>query len=550
MSRKVSLYRLDSRQDDELRSHIQSKYLDAEEFRAWDVLVAGVDGLLVAGVIASSSPKWLSHVQSLVDLSPDLSNNTSAAVLLVPYERYVYTLSWGFGHLIVEPGDIDPGFGLRFALRRANPEQVRALTVHTMDTLARTARTTVPGGATLDAFGMEEIGEIVSRLVGRVSSAGLTAARGSGNDAVTIRGADGLSIPLGREAEGLLADLRFLHTVVEHESPIAGLEHFEQTKPLRSGDPAVETLKERLAEALIPGAQRIALSWPAEWEEDYGEADGYFLAGLGRGWDDRPDTLELEHLLGALAERSSETRLAALKRIKIQALDANGGAVSRAISGDKWITFEDDLHGQRYVFHQGRWFNIGSAYLDMLRGKISRIFAQRSMLELPAWPKTQKKNGVGPVIERRYNEYASAQNDSLLCLDRKLIRTEQHDRGIEACDLLGPDNELIHVKRLGDSVSASHLFNQATVSAEALRRQADAQESFRARVREVSNGARDLPEDFRPRKVVLAFAEREATPRALMTFSQVTLARCAQRIGELDMDLEIVEIGDSEDLIE
>jgi hypothetical protein len=34
-----------------------------------------------------------------------------------------------------------------------------------------------------------------------------------------------------------------------------------------------------------------------------------------------------------------------------------------------------------------------------------------------------------------------------------------------------------------------------------------------------------------------------------MTFSQVTLARCAQRIGELEMDLEIIGIDDTDEVI-
>jgi uncharacterized protein (TIGR04141 family) len=139
-------------------------------------------------------------------------------------------------------------------------------------------------------------------------------------------------------------------------------------------------------------------------------------------------------------------------------------------------------------------------------------------------------------------------NISYLCLDKKLIRTEQHPRGIEACDLLGPDNELLHVKRLDNSVSASHLFNQAIVSAEALKREPLAQQRFRERVLEIGNGARTLPDGYRPRKVVLAFGGRSATPLAFFTFSQVTLVRCAQRLRMLDVELEVMEVEDSKEL--
>ena len=35
---------------------------------------------------------------------------------------------------------------------------------------------------------------------------------------------------------------------------------------------------------------------------------------------------------------------------------------------------------------------------------------------------------------------------------------------LEICDLLGPDNELIHVKRAEGSAPLSHLFSQATLA--------------------------------------------------------------------------------------
>jgi uncharacterized protein (TIGR04141 family) len=421
-----------------------------------------------------------------------------------------------------------------------------------MDTLARTARTTVPGGANLQSFGMEEIGELVSRLVGRIPATGLAGARGGDNDYITVRGADGLSIPLAREPGQLLADMGYLHEVVENEQPVEGLEHFEHTKPLRPGDPVLDLLKAQMAAALVPGSPRIALSWPNEWDEEHGEASSYALTNLGPGdWEDSPEDLNLDHLILPITQRDPDRRLAALKRIKVQTLDADGRALSREIAGDKWITAEIDLDDQRYVFHQGRWFNIGGAYRDMLRDKMRRIFAVKSDLSLPAWTKEVKKNGeIGRAVEKVYNEHAATVNDSLICLDRKLLQTEQHPRGIESCDLFGANGELIHVKRLDDSVSASHLFNQALVSAEALRSQSDAKDRLRERIAQQSNGARDLPADYRPRKVILAFGGREATPEALFTFSQVTLHRCAKRLGEMDIDLEIAQIADSDEVLQ
>lgn len=546
---KASLYRLVRADGKPLRGYVQSKYLD-RGFISSEISISGIDSLLVSGVIPNPVPKWTNHVQSLIGTRLDVHNDTSAALLLVPFGDYIYVVSWGFGHLIFDQSHVDPGFGLRFALRRANSNQVRSLTMHTMDTLARTARTTIPGGAAIGAFGMEEIGEILSRIVGRISTEGLTAANGNRSD-VTIRGADGLSIPLGKEQGRLLADIRFLHGVVEYERPAEGLEHFEHTKPLRAGDPVLDELKLRLSEALVSSSERLALSWPATWEEEHGEADGFAIA-RPRSHEELPaDEFTLELLTRPLAEKTVDARIGALNNIKITALDADGGAISQAIRGDRWITFETDVDGQRYVFHQGRWFNIGGAYLEMLRSKLEQVFARRSsIIFLPWLAERKEKGGLGPIEERSYNEHVQGKVEGFLCLDRKLLHTEQHPRGIEACDLLGPDDEIIHVKRIDGSTSASHLFNQAIVSAETLFRQADATEKFRKLVRDESGGSRELANDFRPTKIVLAFSGRPATVDGFMTFSQVTLARCAQRIAELEVLLEIAEIDSADELFE
>lgn len=512
-----------------------------------DVSIGGTESLLITGKISTDEPRWMPHLVSLVGHNPRLKNLTSAAALIVPLQEYDYALTWGFGHILLNPLFLDNGFGLRFAIRKASPDQVRSLTSHTMDTLARTARTSVPSGASLDAFGVEEIGEVISRLVGRISVSGLTAAAGKADSYATVRGADGLSLPLAKSPQNLLVDLRYLHDTVENEPPAKGLEHFEHTRPLRPGAPEINQLQRLLSQALEPGSPLIALTWPAEWQEgDHGEADSYKIRGAGAGREEQPDELELHHLLQPLAHREASTRFDALKRITVQGLNSDGFSISRAIHGDKWITFQIDHEGKRYVFHQGRWFDIGGAYLDLLRQKIEKILAKRSNLLVSDWPREVKPKGnIDVATEGRYNLLVQHDDPSFLRLDTKLLYTMQHTKGFEVCDLLGPDDELIHVKRMDGSVSASHLFNQALVAVEALRRQPDTVSKMQEVVRRESKGKRDIPDDFQPTKVVLAFGGRPATPEALFTFSQVTLARCAQRLAELEVELEILEIKDT-----
>ena len=557
---KASLHRIRLAADEPLTIAAKADYLDRDSFHTENVAIEGRQCLLIYGQIPNESPDWLDHVQSLTTFRPRAQNDTSAALLLVRLaddHDYCYGLSWGMGHLVVNGDRLDDGFGLRFALRRADSGQVSALTTHALDTLPRTARLSVFGGAAVKSFGLEEVGEVVSRLVGKIPAEGFSSDRPGTPTFITVRGASALGIPLARSPNEALSDLRLIDSVIQNETPAQGLEHLENTRPLRPGHPLIAALNDLLnahIADLAPG--RLALSWPAEWNEEVGEASGYLLTGL-RGEDDVVlQDLELEDLVLPVAERPNPDKLAILRKMGIQGLDAGGSAMSRRISADKWLTFECEHDHERYVLQRGRWYNVGGAYLDMLEDRVRRILSSPSHLALPRWPKQwkrRKRSGaayLGRVNENFYNNQAARLDTDLVCMDRKLITSEQHPSGFESCDLLHRDETLIHVKHLGDSVAASHLFNQAIVSTEALRLQVDARDNFRLRVMQASGGTHQIPTDFKPGRVVLAFSGGGAIAESIFTFSKIALVRCAQRLGELAIDLEIARIEESDEVVE
>jgi uncharacterized protein (TIGR04141 family) len=110
----------------------------------------------------------------------------------------------------------------------------------------------------------------------------------------------------------------------------------------------------------------------------------------------------------------------------------------------------DRIEDSSTFFHDGRWFAVAHDYESQVRTEAARILAHKSTLTMPAWPKKHD--------EKDYNDLVTRNDRRYFALDRKLIRTAVHPRGIEHCDLLGPDDEFIHVKRLRGSDDAGHLF--------------------------------------------------------------------------------------------
>jgi uncharacterized protein (TIGR04141 family) len=131
-----------------------------------------------------------------------------------------------------------------------------------------------------------------------------------------------------------------------------------------------------------------------------------------------------------------------------------------------------------------------------------------------------------------------------LVLDRKLIHTAVHPRGIEHCDLLGPDDEFIHVKRLRGSDDASHLFAQVHVAIEQLLYDAEGRRALAQKISVLSKGKRTAPEI--PAKIVLAIGGRDKLRvDDLFTFSQVTLVRLAQHLETRGIQVEVIAVPSS-----
>jgi uncharacterized protein (TIGR04141 family) len=120
-------------------------------------------------------------------------------------------------------------------------------------------------------------------------------------------------------------------------------------------------------------------------------------------------------------------------------------------------------------------------------------------------------------------------------LDRDFASTPLHPR-FELCDLLGPGNELIHVKWLGRATAASHLYTQALASADALSNEPEALTQLAGKV------AFDRIVTEAPRTVVLAAAGRSWNIDELFTLSQVSLLRLDRAVRGLQATLRFADI--------
>ncbi len=294
-----------------------------------------------------------------------------------------------------------------------------------------------------------------------------------------------------------------------------------------------------MSDALISGTGSIGLAWPHERVDENGTPDSWLPKNL---WPHRDNQLrqgqpEWDDVKFALELSAPDRRLARVEQASIQLFrDAEGGdPISQAIPLKRWIAFECDHDGQRYALYDGAWYQLHHDYADNINQRAEAIFSQvDDDLVFPAWASTED--------EEAYNKRLATALGGV-CLDRKLITTSLHRRGIEACDVYLPDGTLIHVKKTDKSAATSHLLAQALVSADALCSDTEARQKLCTRI---SAGGGD-PSTFgsKPTRIIIAM-HREGgqaiTAQSLFTFSKVNLVRQVATLEERGITVRVISI--------
>jgi uncharacterized protein (TIGR04141 family) len=526
----TTLYRLTDL--DHLRDAIREKYLDDDAFEDRDCMVGDREAVLVLGHIATQRAKWADRLANLTGDGVDARNETAAAVLLIPGSPGVtWAVTFGMGFLLLDQTQVDPGFGQRVAIRVADTEKLNSLTRKTMDSRAKVDRASIPSGEHLRGFGLGGFGELVTRLVAAAEIPGLTVRR-----PIKLRGADALSVPLGRAPKDLLADLDAIEQALTQPA-LEELQILEQLVAVKKGTQRADALDAVLEKALTHRDAAVAAAWPHESVNENGTPESFIVKGRGKR-EPKPGVPSTSDLWAAVDPTNV---LGSLDRVKIQLFNDPDGdnAISPDIPLRKWIAFEQDLDGNRYFLHDGGWYLMDSDYADQLRDRVQQIFDRKWDRSLPPWPpNTDEKTWH----EEAYNKLAGAETGGVV-LDRKLIHTKQNSRGFEACDILMPDGALVHVKNIDSSSPASHLFAQGHNSASILASDSEARAKLRTRV-EANGGSPSLVKS-KPPAIVFGIARRSGKPftaQTLYSFSQVTLVRTVDDLESRGISVYVVAI--------
>ncbi|MEU9331769.1 TIGR04141 family sporadically distributed protein [Streptomyces sp. NPDC048290] len=502
---------------------------------------------LTCGMERAEAP-WCEPMSRTTGITVSESVRRTAALLLLAVDGTVYAIGCDQGYRLIPDHLKDKRFGLSFAIRQMDPELIREAVSRSLGQ-ARTDISLVPGGAPVPLLGIRDHSRIVRSLGGYLDSVPLTRSRHSLGKAVSAQGGCGLRIALGVEPTALLSDLRTIARICREDIPHQQLEFIDHIVPV--GDPpTLDTLGAALDDRLgRPHDGSVSVCVPSEHHPAATEATLYITRINSDNGALRSDDFDLGYVLTRARLAPPGHRVKALRdgTVTLARDRGRGAADTLAVtSALTWLETGVSLGSRRFFLLDGEWYEAGAAYVEECRATVGALFSPSPSLSLPSWRDGESENAYNNRVADEYNSGRAAGRPPWLCLDTKNVTNPLRPRDqVEICDLLAPDDTLVLVKRAGGSGPLSHLFSQARVAVELLQESAQVREEFAARVARLSHGTRLLPDDYTPRRIVLAMLLKNRaslTPDSVFGFSQITIAQTAKALAARGVTVEVIGI--------
>jgi uncharacterized protein (TIGR04141 family) len=408
-----------------------------------------IEGSKIAlGTMGGGPPKWSKFLDLTEEENARLRNSTAYGVVFAAAAGRWFAVSFGLGHVKLDPAKFEQDFGLRVVLNAVDPKQLKSADVRTPDENTLSRRSQTSRGSDQTAFAIDIERDIVRGLAGKPKDPTF-ASRVAGTDALSMD----RKLVVG-DLPAVCAEAYGVYQKTDYKTDFGWI---DQIRHIRD-DALIAKLDAQVVTALnaaVTGASfdGLHLAFPVIYDPERAAQLRY--KGF-RSWNLYPD-LEIAGYLHALHERSKDAyTLDDLQSHTVHEVDDDGKDC-----GSKWkihecLVFETDFEGHRYVLSEGRWYQIDP---DLARD-VQEFFDKAPRVNLP--PAETDEN------EERYNIRAAGLGADLLCLDRKLVKPTGATTAIEICDFIDRDKHLVHVKDKTSSSRLSHLFSQGTVSARVL----------------------------------------------------------------------------------
>lgn len=464
-------------------------------------------------------PDWNAWLEDGFDFSNKRPESSSCGcVVLLESQDRIFAASFGTGRFAIPDELIEAEFGLRVALNEVNPRQLRSLVTKTIDVKTRQRDTQKLSGADVPEFALDLDVEWLRSAEGKSGRKDCNVVAGS--DSLQLRG-------WRRSLRELSAACGEFLSSFQREIPEV-FRFADSVKPIPENDPVHSKLEGDLQAAIqLRYFEQLSLGVEPKIAR---LAHKCFLSYAGRQFDILD--LDDDSLSRGLDDLSDFDPRFDPERVYLKLYDSEGGLLFNKPLANV-LQMEIDRDSDAYVRIERRWFRCRGDYIARVNTRVAELADLTQFFDLSPWNKTTH------IREEDYIAHVAQEKDWLL-QDQCLFYSGDGER-VEPCDLLTRERHFIHVKDGKDSSALSHLFGQASGSADLLRRhQAFVQEM---KQRYESKWTHSSFERAGKPTVVLAIAR----PRGMDLFGKMLLSKInvlehARRIQSHGFDFAVTRI--------
>lgn len=457
---------------------------------------SNIDGRFHYIVPTPRTPDWVTYVRPiLAEELADLRSASTSGLLLLRSNARIFAFTFGYGRSLINLSKIEYQFGLRVALNRIDPRQLRSLDTKTFEDMVVSTNTQVSQNAELPAFGVDIATDI------------LRAATGSPRDNTMTKqmsGSDALVMNVKTPPDDLPTLCDDLLTAFSEDTYKADFGWIDQLALVRERE-QIDALNDLLVSDLRDGIttrSHLAVPEAISWEE----MEAFKITGSR---DREYDDLDLDDYLTDLDDTRPSLTIDLLKSRRVSVRFGRSDNFDDRWNLYRCIVTEQRLEEALYVLIEGRWFAVDRSLVDEV-DTYARSLPQATTALISA--------RVGEH-EADYNDrLAQSSPEHLLTLDAQIKRPGGATSGIELCDVLSDQGEFIHVKRKSRSSTLSHLFAQGSVSATTFVSDPHFREEVRSHIRETVSKAQQA------RWLALVPGQDENVPRQDYCVTYVVVA--------------------------
>ncbi len=414
--------------------------------------------------IGGGTPKWAKFLDLTGDEKAKLNNSTAYGILFVQASARWFAVSFGLGHVKLDPDAFEQDFGLRVVLNTVDPDKLRSADIRTPDENTTSRRTQTARRSDQTAFSIDIERDIVRGLAGEPKDVTF-ATRVAGSDGLTLTKVMGVS-----DLPQVCSKAFAAFGKTDYKANFAWIDQIKHVRDKAMIDQLdgvlVAALNSSLATA-IPDT--LHLAYPVIYDPEKARHIRY----KGFNSSNIHTDLEIGGYVADLKEKTLPVYLTEhLSDHKVHECNDEGKDDGQYWRIKECLVFETDLNGEKYVLSGDRWYRIDKS----LATDVESFFALITQYSMPS--------AVANDNEESYNSRVATGGHKLLCLDRKLVKPTGASYPIEVCDFLSDQRALIHVKDQTSSSRLSHLFNQGTVSARVLKVDATFRDEVRNRIAE------------------------------------------------------------------